>query len=145
MRKNASSGHASARSLAVASPGKPGHSWTISPACTSCLQRHSNTLCRLNSLSKQDLLFSVVDTVLLEVASLESLGHSVSLVCARNASIGMFRCSVGFSCFEGHYQLSLLEVQNTLPPNGLPRQYSCSPVSCPRSQMNKQRSCSISQ
>lgn len=63
--------------------------------------------------------------LLLEVASLESLGHSVSLVCARNASIGMFRCSVGFSCFEGHYQLSLLEVQNSLPPNGLPRQYSC--------------------
>ncbi|KAM0867576.1 hypothetical protein ACQ4PT_041908 [Festuca glaucescens] len=64
---------------------------------------------------------------LLEVASLEPLGHSVSLVCAcRNATIGTIKCSVGFSCFEGHYQLSTLELQSSsLLPDALPTQYFC--------------------
>lgn len=65
-------------------------------------------------------------TLLLEVASLESLGHSVSLVCAgREASIGAIACSVGFSCFEGHYQVSTLEVGSSSLTDGLPTQNFC--------------------
>jgi E3 ubiquitin-protein ligase SIAH1 len=63
---------------------------------------------------------------LLEVAPLESLGHSVSLFCAaRNASIGTITCSVGFSCFEGHYQLSSLEVGKSVLSDELPTKYFC--------------------
>lgn len=63
---------------------------------------------------------------LLEVASLESLGHSVSLVCAGHKDwLGTIRCSVGFSCFEGHCQVSFLEIERSSLSNGLTTQDFC--------------------
>lgn len=66
---------------------------------------------------------------LLEVASLESLGHAVSLVCAEpKTSLLPIRCSIGFSCFEGHYQVSSLlvgHVGSSPLSDGLPAQCFC--------------------
>ena len=74
---------------------------------------------------------------LLNVASLESVGHAVSIVCAQSGDpLDRIGCSVGFSCFKGHYQVSSLDVGSSSPSDG--RSTQCRP----RFQVDKPMLCS---
>uniref|UniRef100_M8CF92 E3 ubiquitin-protein ligase n=1 Tax=Aegilops tauschii TaxID=37682 RepID=M8CF92_AEGTA len=64
---------------------------------------------------------------LLPVATpVEPLGRAVSLICVRpNALESPVGCSVCFSCFNGHYQVSSLGVETLSLADGLPTQSFC--------------------
>ncbi|XP_020171598.1 E3 ubiquitin-protein ligase SINA-like 5 [Aegilops tauschii subsp. strangulata] len=61
---------------------------------------------------------------LLNMAPPESLGHAVSLVSVKPIGRGhVIRCSVGFSRFSGHYQVTWLELGSLSRSDGLLAEY----------------------
>jgi len=64
---------------------------------------------------------------LMNVVAAEPLGHAISLVCVRpEATDSPFGCSVVFSCFTGHHQISTLAVVRCSSlADGLPKDGFC--------------------
>ncbi|XP_066384917.1 putative E3 ubiquitin-protein ligase SINA-like 6 [Miscanthus floridulus] len=64
---------------------------------------------------------------LMNVVAAEPLGHAISLVCVRPATgSSRFGCSLVFSCFTGHHQISTLDpVRCSTLADGLPKDGFC--------------------
>ncbi|KAK8444541.1 hypothetical protein SEVIR_9G154800v4 [Setaria viridis] len=64
---------------------------------------------------------------LMNLKPVEPLGHAISLVCVQpEAMDSRFGCSVAFSCFTGHHQLSTLDaVRSSSLSDGMPEDFFC--------------------
>uniref|UniRef100_A0A0A8Y551 RING-type E3 ubiquitin transferase n=1 Tax=Arundo donax TaxID=35708 RepID=A0A0A8Y551_ARUDO len=64
---------------------------------------------------------------LMNMAPAEPLGHTISLVCVQpDPTDSRFGCSVVFSCFAGHHQISTLDaVRSSSLSEGLPKDFFC--------------------
>jgi E3 ubiquitin-protein ligase SIAH1 len=64
---------------------------------------------------------------LMNLTPAEPPGHAISLVCIQpEAMDSRFGCSVAFSCFTGHHQLSTLDsVRSSSLSDGMPQDFFC--------------------
>jgi len=64
---------------------------------------------------------------LMNMTPVEPLGHTISLVCIQpEATDSRFGCSMVFSCFTGHHQISTLDaVRSSSLSDGMPKDFFC--------------------
>ncbi|KAG2539319.1 uncharacterized protein LOC120688158 [Panicum virgatum] len=64
---------------------------------------------------------------LMNLTPVEPLGHTISLVCIQpEATDSRFGCSMVFSCFTGHHQISTLDVvRSSSLSDGMPKDFFC--------------------